>query len=160
MTSSNGNIFRVTGHLCGEFTGHKGQWRGALVFFLDLRPNNRLSKQSWGWWLETLSRPLWRHCNVSETTSNNMGKFETGINKNWYYNHDKINIYVQLRYLLYVIAKPQCAWWSHLSWTTVFPLQFNHRLRVKYNRTFDTIIIIQNVRLCITINSVFIGIVW
>ena len=23
MTSSNGNIFRVTGHLCGEFTGHK-----------------------------------------------------------------------------------------------------------------------------------------
>ena len=39
MTSSNGNIFRVTGHLCGEFTGpvnpsHKGQWRGALVFSL------------------------------------------------------------------------------------------------------------------------------
>ena len=22
MTSSNGNIFRVTGHMCGEFTGH------------------------------------------------------------------------------------------------------------------------------------------
>ena len=37
MTSSNGNIFRVTGPLCGEFTGpgdspHKGQWRGALMF--------------------------------------------------------------------------------------------------------------------------------
>ena len=37
MTSSNGNIFRVTGLLCGEFTGHrwiphKGQWRGALMF--------------------------------------------------------------------------------------------------------------------------------
>ena len=36
MTLSNGNIFRVTGHLCGEFTGHlwiplKGQWRGALM---------------------------------------------------------------------------------------------------------------------------------
>ena len=32
----NGNIFRITGHLCGEFTGprwipHKGQWRGALM---------------------------------------------------------------------------------------------------------------------------------
>ena len=26
MTSSNGNIFRITGHLCGEFTGHR--WRG------------------------------------------------------------------------------------------------------------------------------------
>ena len=24
MTSSNGNIFRVTGHLCGEFTGRMG----------------------------------------------------------------------------------------------------------------------------------------
>ena len=23
MTSSSGNIFRVTGHLCGEFTGHR-----------------------------------------------------------------------------------------------------------------------------------------
>ena len=36
MTSSNGNIFRVTGHLCGEFTGppHKGQWREALMFSL------------------------------------------------------------------------------------------------------------------------------
>ena len=32
MTSWNGNIFRVTGPLCGEFTGHKGQWRGALMF--------------------------------------------------------------------------------------------------------------------------------
>ena len=34
ITSSNGNIFRVTGHLCGELTGHKGQWRGALMFSL------------------------------------------------------------------------------------------------------------------------------
>ena len=32
MTSSNGNIFRVTGHLCGEFTGD--QWREALMFSL------------------------------------------------------------------------------------------------------------------------------
>ena len=38
MTSSNGNIFRVTGPLCGEFPGefpaHKGQWRGPLMFSL------------------------------------------------------------------------------------------------------------------------------
>ena len=38
MTSSNGNICCVTGHLCREFTcppvnsPHKGQWRGALMF--------------------------------------------------------------------------------------------------------------------------------
>ena len=31
--------------------------------FFDLCLNKRLSKQSWGWWFETPSRPLWRHCN-------------------------------------------------------------------------------------------------
>ena len=40
---------------------HKGQWRGDVFF--DLRPNKRLSKQWWGWWFETLSSPLWPHCN-------------------------------------------------------------------------------------------------
>ena len=37
MTSSNGNISRVIGLLCGEFTGelpHKGLWRRALMFSL------------------------------------------------------------------------------------------------------------------------------
>ena len=33
MTSSNGNIFRVTGHLRGN-SPYKGQWRGALMFSL------------------------------------------------------------------------------------------------------------------------------
>ena len=67
MTSSNGNIFRVTGPFCGKFTGHR--WippqrpvtRSFDVFF-HLRLNKRLSKQSWGWWFETRSRSLWRHC--------------------------------------------------------------------------------------------------
>ena len=30
--------------------------------FFDLRLNKRLSKQSWGWWFETPSRPVWHHC--------------------------------------------------------------------------------------------------
>ena len=35
MTSSNGNIFRVTGPLCSPVNSpHKGQWRGALMFSL------------------------------------------------------------------------------------------------------------------------------
>ena len=65
MTSSNGNIFRVTGHLCGEFTGpaQRPVTRSFYVFF-DLRLNKRLSKQSWDWWFETLPGPLWRHSNV------------------------------------------------------------------------------------------------
>ena len=42
---------------------HKGQWRGALMFFFYLRLNKRLSKQPWGWWFETPSWSLWRQCN-------------------------------------------------------------------------------------------------
>ena len=68
MTSSNGNVFRVTGPLCGEFTGpsdfptQRPVTRSFDVFF-DLRLNKPLSKQSWGWWFQTLSHSLWRHRN-------------------------------------------------------------------------------------------------
>ena len=41
---------------------HKGQWLGTFMFLFDLRLNKRLSKQWWGWWFETQSCPLWRHC--------------------------------------------------------------------------------------------------
>ena len=69
MKSSNGNIFRVTGHLCGEFTDHRWIPRtkasdGSFDVFFDLHPNKRLSKQSWDWWFETPSHPLWRLFNV------------------------------------------------------------------------------------------------
>ena len=46
----------------GEIPAQRPVTRSFDVFF-DLRLNKRLSKQSWGWWFETLSRPLWRHCN-------------------------------------------------------------------------------------------------
>ena len=68
MTSSNENMFRVTGPLCGEFTGpgvfpaQRPVTRSFDVFF-DLRLNKRLSKQPWGWWFETPSWSLWRQCN-------------------------------------------------------------------------------------------------
>ena len=70
MTSSNGNTFRVTGPLWGEFTGpgefptQRPVTRSFDVFF-DLRLIKRLSKQTWGWWFETPSWPFWRHCNAS-----------------------------------------------------------------------------------------------
>ena len=46
----------------GEFPAQRPVTRSFEVFF-DLRPNKRLSKQSLGWWFETLSRPSWRHYN-------------------------------------------------------------------------------------------------
>ena len=48
----------------GEFPAQRPVTRSLDVCF-DLRPNKRLSKQSWGWWFETPSRPLWRHCNAT-----------------------------------------------------------------------------------------------
>ena len=50
----------------GEFPTQRPVTRSFDVYF-DLRPNKRLSKQSWGWWFETLSPPLWRHRNVKMT---------------------------------------------------------------------------------------------
>ena len=46
----------------GEFPAQRPVGRSFDVFF-DLRVNKRLSKQSWGWWFETLSRSFWRHHN-------------------------------------------------------------------------------------------------
>ena len=46
----------------GEFPTQRPVTRSFDVYF-DLRPDNRLSKQSWGWWFETLSHSWWRHCN-------------------------------------------------------------------------------------------------
>ena len=42
---------------------HRPVTRSFGVFY-DLRLNEGLSKQSGGWWFETLTSPLWRHCNV------------------------------------------------------------------------------------------------
>ena len=64
MTSSNGNIFRVIGPLCGEFMGqwwisHTKASDAELCCFL---------------WSVPESRSLWRHCNVI-TTINDMKCF-------------------------------------------------------------------------------------
>ena len=74
-SSSNGNIFHVTGYwsfvgrggggnspVTGECPAQRPVTRNFDVFF-DLHLNNGLSKQSWGWLFETPSRPLWCHCN-------------------------------------------------------------------------------------------------
>ena len=67
MTSSKGNILRVTGPgLFGEFTGEfpaKRPVTRSFDVFFDLRLNKRLSKPSRRRWFQTLSRSLWRQRN-------------------------------------------------------------------------------------------------
>ena len=55
-------IFAGNSPVPGEFPTQRPVTRSCDVFF-DLRLNKQLSKQSWGWWFETLPHPLWRHSN-------------------------------------------------------------------------------------------------
>ena len=45
--------------------------------FFDLRLNRQLSEQLRGWWSETQSRPLWRHCNVPDLDCKKLDSLET-----------------------------------------------------------------------------------
>ena len=46
----------------GEFPAQRPvMW--TFDVFNDLRLNKRMSKESWVWWFEMPSRPLWRQCN-------------------------------------------------------------------------------------------------
>ena len=55
----------VNSMVTGEFPSQRPVTWSFDVFF-DLRLNKWLSKQSWGWWFETPSSSLWRHCNDLE----------------------------------------------------------------------------------------------
>ena len=53
----------------GEFRAQRPVTRSFDVFF-DVRLNIRLSKQWCGWWVDTPSHPLWRHCNEGPARCN------------------------------------------------------------------------------------------
>ena len=55
-------IYAGNSPVLAEFPTQRPVTRNFDVFF-DLRLNKWLSKQSWGWWFETLPRPLWCHSN-------------------------------------------------------------------------------------------------
>ena len=57
-------IFAGNSPVPGEFPTQRPVTRSFEVYF-DLRPNKWLSKQSRGWWFETLSCSLWRHRNAN-----------------------------------------------------------------------------------------------
>ena len=91
-------FFRVTGPLCGEFTGpgeFPAQWPVTRSFdvFFDLRLNKRSSKQSWGWWFETPPWSLWRHCNGKSISKHQgLALLTLSWDKNWD-SHSLVNGY-------------------------------------------------------------------
>ena len=96
IMSSNGNIFPTQRPVTRSFD----------VLF-DLRPNKRLSKQSWGWWFETPSRPSWCHCNEKLWCGREWSQWKElqatevgtalGVLGNMYFHHGPLTRYVKLQ---------------------------------------------------------------
>ena len=128
MTSSNGNIFRVTGYcegnspVTGEFPAQRPvTWSFDVSF--DLCLNKRLSKQSWRWWFETPSGPLRHHCNKEiahwsrDKLAANLqttGVFFTIIGPNSMKSLQKYNVFKNIWYLVFVL------WWPWRDISTYF----------------------------------------
>ena len=77
-----------------EFPTQRPVTRTFDVFF-DLRLNKRLSKQWWGWWLETPSRPLWRHCNAIFVLNNPAMQYITRVSQ----ITDNLTVFFSMWYL-------------------------------------------------------------
>ena len=79
--------FSVLMAICDGNSPVPGELRPVMRIFdvcFDLRLNKSLNKHSWGWWFETLSRPLWRHRNEAlkynqkKTIDTHMNMFYVG----------------------------------------------------------------------------------
>ena len=124
MTSSNGNIFQVTGPLRGESTGFPSQrpvTRSFDVFF-DLRLNKRLSKQIRRRWYETSSRSLLRTVTICAA---HVFDWRANLRLTVFSEIIRMNAIVSIDYQYFCIVKPVCLveiWWyesmacQHLLW--------------------------------------------
>ena len=99
----------------GEFPAQRPVTRSFDVFF-DLRLNKRLSKQSGGWWFETLPRSLWRHCN--------------GISVTWPYIHKSANSIITKFNILF--AKDSVSVLRYSTWNICTQMHNTKRLEVIY----------------------------
>ena len=132
MTSSNGNIFRVTGPLRGSppVTGgipsQRPMTRNFNVFF-DLRLNKRLSKQSRRQRFQTPSRSLLRHCNVVQMVihphRNSCSFYDFGpilkissksVNTSWLWPGDAMLCYKTWSTLVLGAIRQEAITWSNI----------------------------------------------
>ena len=127
MTSSNGNIFRVTGLLCGEFPTQRPVTRSFDVFF-DLHPNKRLSKQWWGWWFETPSWSLWRQCNVLAWIEFNPSMNKKFIHHNMWNEIMKLLIGAAVDFWKWINKFDTTFYWTE-DYLSILGLKLNHTSR-------------------------------
>ena len=110
----------------GEFPTQRPATRSFDVFF-DLRLNKRLSKQSWGWWFETPSRPLCCQCNETHQTNLFCWKYDRANNIKSIYASGEKNLsqlytkfkhflqrnLIQTAYTNSVYHQNKCQTWRH-----------------------------------------------
>ena len=101
-----------TGNSPGPVPTLRPVTRSFDVYF-DLHPNKRLSKQSSVWWLETPSRPLWRHRNATQT---HFGQSQPNLNSGPI--NLTLNQYCQKH--TYDSGICLCEWvhYSHVTWAS------------------------------------------
>ena len=107
----------------GEFPSQRPVTRSIDVFF-DLRLNNRLSKQSCGWWFETLSRPLWRQCNAMAlyncVSGNLWGHHPPDMITVWYVKDVCVELIWLIHRCLNKIESYEDAIFYYFSWLKMF----------------------------------------
>ena len=86
----------------GEIPAQRPVTRSFDVFF-DLRLNKRLSNQSWGWWFETLSHPLWRRCNDRHGDDQSPGIHS----RTWTFHEGQWSIHLKLTAKSHEVSKPR-----------------------------------------------------
>ena len=97
-----------------EFPSQRPVTRSFDVFF-DLRVNKRLSKRLWGWWFETPSRSLWRHCNATRYLSHDPALFWTHT----FFIPCRNNYYYWLQWSVHIVRH------YHHAWCRYFLFQMN-----------------------------------
>ena len=102
ITSSNGNIFLVTG---------PPMTRSFDVFF-DLRLNKQLSKEARRRWFKTPLRSLWRHYNVimifAKVPTCQLVAFVTAVHRNFCGILHKIYVYTVLKWVYIAYKSEYC----------------------------------------------------
>ena len=87
--------------ITSEFPAQRPVTRSLDVFF-DLHLNKRLSKQWWGWWLKTPSRPLWRQCIVKQAGGKIM---PTHFRKDYFGKNIRVRFNAKKRKTNYILQK-------------------------------------------------------
>ena len=117
----------------GEFPAQRPVTRSFNVFF-DLRLNKRLSKQSWGWWFETLPCTLWRHCNDksycrSVTVDTQSANLRLRENSLWW-NHRPV-------LMIFVVSNWQWSKWLREGAHNKFNQSINQYISISVNQSLN-----------------------